>query len=182
MNEAGEVANQLAQSGDYMAALLISSSAFVAIVPIFLGFARQYRRERKKKLPALLSWCQVISFVFGILTIVAILHWFYFKTPQNILAPLLLFFIQTGAFTIGTIPFWIELVGNGTEVTEMVRANKLEGIYLDSQFRRVELYVCEKSPEPHKFDIPVDINQQTKREKSWLEDLNNGKCPLCRNT
>lgn len=185
MNETAEAGSQLAQYGDYMSALLISSAALLAILPIFLGFARQYRRETNKRPPALIVFSQSASFILGILAIMAILEWLFFKefggTIEQIapIVPILLFGGQAMAFAIGTIPLFIELIGNGTEVTKMARVNKLEGVYLDSQFRRVEMYVCEKSLEPHKFDIPVDSNQRTKQEESWLKDLKNGKCPLC---
>jgi hypothetical protein len=62
---------------------------------------------------------------------------------------------------------------------EVTKVNKLEGVYLDSEFRRINIYVCERSSSPHKFDIPLDISQQTKREKEWLKDIQKGKCPLC---
>ncbi len=60
----------------------------------------------------------------------------------------------------------------------MSKAIKLDGYYLDSQFRRVQIYICEKTTSHH-FDMPTDQNQRTDQEKKWATILQTGDCPLC---
>ena len=163
---------------DLLNALLLISIALISVAPLFVSLRIQRKNDFKKKNPNWPAIILFISFISGIVSIAHIYSWFMSPIPSTRIWVTLFTGIQIILFAVAIFTFWPWFTGNETEVRKMSKAIKLDGYYLDSQFRRVQIYICEKTTSHH-FDMPTDQNQRTDQEKKWATILQTGDCPLC---
>jgi len=163
---------------DLINALLWISIALISVTPLFLSLRLQLNRITNKYFSNMQAIILFVSFAFGLLSIAYIYGWFASPSPSNRIFITVWTGIQILTFSVVTLRSWPWSIGNDREDKIMSKATRIDGFYLDSQFRKVQIYVCEKTI-AHHFDIPTDPNQRNDQEKKWVTTLENGNCPLC---
>lgn len=87
---------------DYITGTLIASTTLLGLAPIL----RRFGRTKDNRWGSLIL---LISFIFGIVTIVFIINWLYFIPPNSVVIPVA-FLIQTVTFVVGVITPWSQKV------------------------------------------------------------------------
>jgi len=163
---------------DLLNALLWISIALISVTPLFLSLQTQRIIQAKKKGINWPIFIAYLSFLLGLISMAYIYSWFMSPVQSTRIWTTVFVAAQLIIFTFATAlyqPWWIS---KEMEAARMSKVIKLDGYYLDYQFRKVQIYVCEKTV-AHHFDMPTDTSQRTDKEKKWAPALEAGNCPLC---